>query len=378
MTRMKSAFRSPSSLDESQTQVGRAYSDCGLAMGEVKPSLDPMQTMKSLAILTAVLGLVLAVQSRAADWATYRGQDGPGKGKHIVFVTGDEEYRSEEVGPMLAKILAVRHGFDCTVLFALNPADRTIDPLNQTNIVGAKLLRDADMMVIFTRFRELPDDQMRYVDEFVKSGKPILGIRTATHAFEIKRNKASAYAKYDWQSKEWPGGFGQQVLGDTWVNHHGNHGVESTRGRLAEPLQHHPILKGVDDIWGPTDVYAIAHLPKDAKVLVWGEVLEGMNPTDKPVTGPKNDPMMPIIWMRNYTGETGKTSRVVCSTIGAAVDMQSEGLRRLLVNACYWGLGLEDKIPAKSNVEFVGEYKPSYFGPGKFVKGVKPADLELK
>jgi type 1 glutamine amidotransferase len=278
----------------------------------------------------------------------------------------------------LAKILAVRHGFDCTVLFALNPADGTLDPLNQTNIVGAKLLRDADMMVIFTRFRELPDDQMQYVDEFVKSGKPILGIRTATHAFDIKRNKASAYAKYHWQSKEWPGGFGQQVLGDTWVNHHGNHGTESTRGVINNDFRDDPILKGVEDIWGPTDVYTIAHLPKDATVLVWGQVLEGMKPTDKPVSGPKNNPMMPLIWTRLYEGETGHLSRVICSTIGAAVDFQSEGLRRVVVNACYWGLGLEDRIPAQSNVDYVGEYKPSYFGFGKFVKGVKPADLELK
>ena len=72
---------------------------------------------------------------------------------------------------MLAKILAVRHGFNCTVLFSLNPADGTIDPLNQTNIVGLKALRDADMMVIFTRFRELPDDQMKYRGRFCEFGK---------------------------------------------------------------------------------------------------------------------------------------------------------------------------------------------------------------
>ena len=329
------------------------------------------------AVLVPILILTFG-NLQAADWATYHGQDGPGKGKKIVFVTGDEEYRSEEVGPMLAKILAVRHGFDCTVLFALNPADGTIDPLNQTNVVGLKALQDADMMVLFTRFRELPDDQMKYFVDFVNAGKAILGIRTATHAFSIDRNKKSAYANYDYRSKEWPGGFGQQVLGDTWVNHHGNHGVESTRGIIADQSKQHPILKGVEDIWGPTDVYQIAHLPKDAQVLVWGQVLKGMKPTDEPVVGPKNNPMMPIIWIRNYTGASGKSSRIICSTIGAAVDFQSEGLRRTLVNACYWGVGLEDKTPAQSNVDFVGEYKPSYFGYGKFVKGIKPSDLELK
>ncbi|MHC1765983.1 MAG: ThuA domain-containing protein [Verrucomicrobiia bacterium] len=337
-----------------------------------------MKMIKHLAALIAIFTGALPNHSQATDWARFQGREGAGKGKHIVFVTGDEEYRSEEAAPMLAKILSQRHGFDCTVLFALNPADGTIDPLNQTNIVGLQTLEKADMMVIFTRFRELPDPQMKYIADFVNSGKPILGIRTATHAFDIKRNKRSAYAKYTWTSKEWPGGFGQHVLGDTWVNHHGDHGKESTRGIINQQAKDHPILKGVEDIWGPTDVYTIAHLPADAKVLVWGQVLEGMKPTDKPVTGPKNNPMMPLVWIRDYKGDTGNTSRVICTTIGAAVDFASEGLRRLFVNACYWGVGLEDKIPAKSDVAYVGEYKPSYFGFGTFIKNVKPADLELK
>lgn len=321
---------------------------------------------------------MFARQTFAADWVSYSPKAAAGPGKHIVFLTGDEEYRSEEVGPMLAKILAERHGFKCTVLFCLNPQTGVIDPMNQTNLVGVQMLKDADMMVIFTRFRELPDEQMKYVADFVNSGKPIFGIRTATHAFEIKRNKESAFAKYDWKSKEWPGGFGQQILGDTWVNHHGHHGRESTRGVINEEHKNHPILKGVSDIWGPTDVYTITHLPADATVLVWGQVLEGMKPTDKAVAGKKNDPMMPLVWVRNYTGETGKTSRVICSTIGAAADLESEGLRRLFVNACYWGLGLEDKIPANSNVEYVGEFQPTYFGFGTHRKGVKPADFDLK
>jgi hypothetical protein len=234
------------------------------------------------------------------------------------------------------------------------------------------------MMVLFTRFREPPDDQMKYFEDFLNSGKPILGIRTSTHAFEIKRNKQSRYLKWDWRSKEWPGGFGQQVLGDTWISHHGSHGKESTRGVINGALKNHPILRGVDDIWGPTDVYGILHLPKDAQVLVHGQVLEGMNPSDKPVAGEKNDPMMPLIWIRNYTAESGKTSRVIGTTIGAAPDLESEGLRRLLVNACYWGLGLENKIPAKSKVDYVGEFKPTFFGFGKFKRGVKPLDHELK
>jgi type 1 glutamine amidotransferase len=333
--------------------------------------------MKRLITLISALLITGAASTFARDWVEYEGKEGPGLGKHIVFVTGDEEYRSEEGMPMLAKILAVHHGFKCTVLFAINPADGTIDPNNSSNVVGLEKLKDADMMVVFTRFREFPDDKMKYFVDFVNSGKPILGLRTATHAFQYAKNPKSPFAKYTWNSKEWLGGFGRQVLGDTWINHHGNHGSESTRGVLNPEFASDPILRGVHDIWGPTDVYGITHLPANARVLVHGQVLAGMTPSAEPVDGPKNNPMMPVFWVRTFTGETGHTSRVIGTTMGAATDLVNEGLRRILVNSCYWGLGMEDKIPAHSDVRIVGDFNPTPFGFNKFVKGRKPADHEL-
>jgi Trehalose utilisation len=336
---------------------------------------------KMIKIVTLTLCLfTLDLQSPAQDHLVYDGKSGPGRGKHIVLIAGDEEYRSEEALPMLAKILSVRHGFKCTVLFSINPADGTIDPNNRSNIPGLEELERADMLVLFTRFRELSDTQMKYFDNFLRSGKPILGIRTATHAFSFEKNKQSPYARWDWRSEEWAGGFGQQVLGATWPRsggHHGKHGKESTRGVINPKLKWRPILKGVGDIWGPTDVYGVFNLPADAQVLVYGQVLEGMRPTDKPLAGPKNDPMMPLVWIRNYVAEGDKASRVICSTIGSAIDLESEGLRRLMVNAVYWALGLEKRIPALSNVDYVGDYQPSYFGLQGFKKGVKPSDLKL-
>lgn len=327
-------------------------------------------------VLLGCLGLAGA--ARAADWAVYEGQGGPGKGKQIVLISGDEEYRSEEALPMLAKILSVRHGFKCTVLFAINPVDHTIDPTILTNIPGMEALDRADVCVLGLRFRELPDAQMKHFVDYLNAGKPVIGLRTSTHAFAYGKNRQSVYARYDWQSKEWPGGFGQQVLGETWVNHHGDHGKESTRGVIEAGFKDHPILRGVAGIWGPTDVYGVTHLGPDAEVLLRGQVLAGMKPTDPPVEGAKNNPMMPLAWLRNYTGAEGKTSRVFTTTMGAAVDFQNEDLRRLLVNACYYLAGLEKEIPAKANVDYVGEYKPLWFGFGKFTPGVKPVDLELK
>ncbi len=308
------------------------------------------------------------------DWVVYEGKDGPGKGKQIVLVSGDEEYRSEEALPMLGQVLAEHHGFRCVVLFAIDPDTGEIDPNNQHNIPGLHQLEDADMMVLFTRFRELPDEQMKYIVDYTNAGKPVMGLRTATHAFNYKQNLDSPYAKYSFNSKDFDGGYGRQVLGETWINHHGHHGKESARGVIDEEMKNHPILKGVSDIWGPSDVYGIKELTGDAQVLVHGQVLVGMEPTDvpKPDTVTK-----PIAWIKTYTGETGHTSRIFNTTMGASVDLESEGLRRLLVNGCYWCMGMEDSIPDKSVVDYVGDYDATFFGFATFKKGLKPADHAL-
>ncbi len=323
-----------------------------------------------------VLALAIANLASAKDQVVYEGQRGAGQGKHIVFLSGDEEYRSEEGLPMLAKLLATRHGFKCTVLFSINPKDGTIDPNNQTNLPGMSALDSADLCVMLLRFRELPDADMKHFVDYVNRGQPIIALRTSTHAFAYSRNKQSPYVKFDWQNKEWPGGFGQQVLGETWVNHHGDHGKESTRGIINDEFKSHPILRGVTDIWGPSDVYGVIHLPASTSVLVRGQVLSGMKPTDAPLEGPKNNPMMPLVWLPKYTGESGKTNKILATTMGAATDLESAGLRRLLVNGCYWAVGLADKIPAEAGVDYVGAFQPTGFGFGKFKPGVKPADLE--
>jgi hypothetical protein len=142
----------------------------------------------------------------------------------------------------------------------------------------------------------------------------------------------------------------------------------------------HPILRGIKDgdIWGPTDVYGVRlPLPGDCQPLVLGQVLEGMNPDDKPAPGAQNDPMMPIAWTKTHKTSQGKAARVFTTTMGAAQDLSSAGLRRLLVNACYWGLGMEDQIVPDSSVELVGDYHPLPFKFGGHKKGVKPSDLAL-
>ena len=321
--------------------------------------------------LSLFIALVAAAGSAAAAGITFHGQAGPGKGKRIVLVSGDEEYRSEEALPQLAKILATRHGFACTVLFAIDPVEGMVNPNRNDNIPGLDALDTADLMVIFTRWRDLPDDQMHHIVSYVESGKPIIGMRTATHAFNLKTSPT--YKRWSSDSKDWDGGFGRQVLGETWISHHGQHGKQSTRGLIAPGKQDHPILRGIrsGDIWGPTDVYTVRlPLPGDSDPLVLGQVLSGMHPDDPPVEGPRNNPMMPVAWTKTWKG-----GRVFTATMGAAQDLSSEGLRRLLVNGCYWALGLEKSIPSKSDVDIVGEYHPSAFGFNGFRKGLKPEDF---
>jgi hypothetical protein len=319
-----------------------------------------------------MLASLLASQLRAAG-----APPGTGGGKRIALVSGDDEYRSEEGLPQLAKILSTRHGFHCSVLYAIDPADGTIKPDLHTNIPGLEALDSADLLVMLMRFRDLPDSQMRHMVDYVESGRPIVGLRTATHAFDLK--SSPTYRRYSWNSKEWDGGFGRQVLGETWINHHGEHGKQSTRGILVKGEQDHPILRGIHDgdIWGPTDVYEVRlPLPGDSRTLVLGQVLEGMHPDDPPAPGKPNDPMLPIAWVKTYTGAQGKAARIFTTTMGASQDLLSEGVRRMIVNACYWALGMEARIPAKTDVDLVGDYQPLPFGFGGYKKGLKPPAAE--
>lgn len=330
--------------------------------------------------VAALLALSLAPAQDpgpVAEPLVHPGGEGPGRGKHVVLVAGDEEYRSEEALPMLARILAVHHGFRCTVLFSLDPETGEVDPMNQTSLPGLEALEGADLLVLFVRFRELPDEDMAHLVAYLERGGPVLGIRTSTHAFDYRRHPESPYAHYSWRSERWPGGFGRQILGETWVAHHGRHGEQSTRGVVEAASADHPILRGVEDVWGPTDVYAVRDLPADACVLLRGQVLAGMEATDPPAESEAGSPLMPILWTRELVGPGGEPLRAVCSTIGASQDLASAGLRRALVNACYWCVGLEDRIAERSVVDVVGEYRPSPFAHGGHRRGVKPSDLGL-
>jgi hypothetical protein len=330
------------------------------------------------ALLLACLVWGMPQAACAQDsWVVYSGGTGPGQGKQIVFLTGEESYRSEESMPLMAKILARHHGFQCTVLFAIDPQDGTINPQVKNNIPGLERLDSADLLVAFLRWRELPDEQMKRIMDYTDSGKPIIGIRNATHPFRYATRKDSPFAKYDSASKDPPGGWGRLVLGETWVSHYGRNLVESTLCQVAEGASGHPILRGVrPSFWLPDDVYGISDsLHGDCQPILNGQPLVGWKPDDKPHPDKK---AIPIAWTKTHTGASGKPARVFTTTMGHGDVFQIEDFRRLIANACYWCLGLESKIEAAATVEMVGTYNPGPVGGKGLKKGVKPADLSLR
>lgn len=290
-------------------------------------------------------------------WLTYPGGEGPGKGKHIILIAADQEYRSEQAMPMLARLLAKHHGFHCTVLFALNDKNE-VDPTMKIrwqdkavlhNIPGLEHLEKADLMILFSRLVTLPDEQLKHIYNYLDSGKPLIGIRTANHGF----------IGFDYKKDGKRVNFGDQVLGGSFRGHHGRWHQDSTRGSKVEAHKDHPVLKGVNDVWGPSDVYRTfkegTSLPKGCTPLVMGQPLMGRKHGD--AINPKKIPL-PVAWVKTWTGNKGKTGRVFHSTMGSARDLQSAGLRRLMVNAAYWCMNLQDKIDPNSSVDLVGPYKP--------------------
>ncbi|MBN3584429.1 ThuA domain-containing protein [Algoriphagus aestuarii] len=306
----------------------------------------------------------------------FEGKSGPGKGKNIVLISGDDEYRSEESMPMMAKILSQEYGFSTTVLFPINPETGDVVPSYQNNIPGMEHLANADLVIMLIRFRDLPLDQMKHLENYFKSGKPFIALRTSTHPFAIK-DQNSPYFKWNWNSKisGWEGGFGQQVVGETWVAHHGIHKSEGTRALVdgVDRDADHPILRGVDDIWAPTDVYTIKNLPASANVLLYGQSTAGMT-ADAPLMYDKS--IMPIAWTKEYSLEGGKTGMVFGSTLGSSLDFESEDMRRLIVNASFWLLEMPEVITPELSVDIVGNYEPTMFGFDSFRKGMKVSDFK--
>jgi hypothetical protein len=308
------------------------------------------------------LSAYLHAAEAGPGWVSF----GPADGRKVVLLAGDEEYRSEESLPMLAQVLA-KHGMRCTVLFS-HDSDGTLNPNNAESLGAPEKMEGAELFILGLRFRRWPDATMARFDAAMQRGVPVVALRTSTHAFQYKEGRFLSYNQ-----------FGPKVLGAGWISHWGHHAVEATRTSVEPGYASHPVLTGVGEIFAKTDVYEV-YPPADAQILLRGNVLVNMSPqsalstkskkrsTDK-VEQPVNQPAMAVAWLREFPRPNGIKQRVFCTTMASASDLADVDLRRLIVNATYWGLGLE--VPANAEVEPVGLFQPSDYAFNAFRKGVK-------
>lgn len=292
---------------------------------------------------------------------------------HVVFVTGDEEYRSEESMPMLAAILKRDYGYKVTVCYSL-AEDGTIDPNNVSSVSGLAALDDADLLVLFTRFRDLPDEQFQYFLKYVKSGRPVVGFRTATHAFQF-RDPQSPHR--DWNDTKI-----RELVGQKWITHHGHHGDGHqllTDVTLVDNAKEHPILRGVEPFQAYSWLYHVQGggdtLAGDSRPLLTGRSLISSHAmkgeTDRyPLTNP-------VAWTKSYAGDNGKIGRVFFTTLGHPYDFKNPTMRTLALNGILWALHKESAIPpGGANPETVGDYDPNNSGFGqKFKPGRVPPEI---
>ncbi len=266
--------------------------------------------------------------------------------------------------------MAKHYGFKCSVFFTTDPATGFVQP-GSSNISGLDALKTADLMVVFLRFQDFPDAEMQHIVDYLDRGGPVVGYRTSTHAFQIKRPDAK-FLKYTWNNKEdYVGGFGRQILGETWVSHYGRNHKQSSSLLLQTDQADHPILRGVKDVWAQSGGYTADPIA-GSTVLAMGRILNGMTP-DSPPAQDKQD--MPVAWYRTYRGASGASGRVFTTTHGASEDLLNEGFRRMAVNATLWATGLEASIGPSGNVAFVGPFRPTTFAFDGYVKGMRPSDL---
>jgi type 1 glutamine amidotransferase len=261
--------------------------------------------------------------------ATLRSQSAA-KIPHVVFVTGDDEYRSEITMPMIAAILEKAHGMKTSVAYA-RPRPQTKD-----HIEGLEALATADLMVMFTRFRALPEQELAPILAYVESGKPLVGLRTTTHAF-----------LYPEGSPRQPlnDGFGRNIFGQKWITHHGHE--SSTDVALHDANRSHPILRGVAPFHARSWLYHVAPLAGEGNTVLLDGTSINSNKKAKAAEFPL---MQPVAWTRQYKG-----ARVFFTTLGHPADFEHESMRRLLINGILWTLG-RDIPTGGANADVQGTY----------------------
>jgi hypothetical protein len=349
-------------------------SSYSLGIGRVEEKPPNEATMTTRYFFAAFAGLfLLHTPVLAVDRVVYQGVAGPGRGKHILFIASDHEYRGEETCPAIARIMAKRFGFKCTVLFG-QTEDGLIKP-GSSHIPGIEAIDDADMLFLFMRFLHPDDAWMQKFEAYLKRGGPVLGLRTTTHAFNGLKGPY-AYHNFNYRGDDFVGGFGRQILGETWnpklgAGHYGRNHRYATAMHVVPEQKDHPVMRGVKDMHAMAGAYSANPMP-DATIVATNRVLESMEVGADPM---EDKTPQPAAWVRTYRFQGGEQGRAFCSTQGASEDILNEGIRRMIVNATLWCLGMEEHITAHADVSFVGPYNPSTFSFKPSITDARPGDI---
>lgn len=304
----------------------------------------------------------------------------------VVFLSGDEEYRSEESLPMLAKIVERDFGFDTEVGFSVDQ-EGFVDPLEASSLTKTEELKDADLLVMFLRFRSPTPETFQNILDYLDAGKPVVAFRTSTHAFRFPNEAGlDEWGFQNDPTKRHSFGGGEKIrelLGQSWITHHGHFDDGEkplTSITIREGKKDHPILTGVKPFQAYSWLYHVQGggdtLAGDPELLLDGKSLKS-NKEERGETD-RYPLQNPVAWTKTHKGKDGAAGRVFMTTLGHPYDFRDENMRRLAVQGILWTLGKEDRIPDGGvNVQTVGEYQPNNSGNGeeKFKHGLKPGDL---
>ena len=301
----------------------------------------------------------------------------------VVLLSGDDEYRSEESMPMIARMLERDYGFETAVGFSLDENGH-INPTAQTSMTMTAELADADLMVMFLRYRRPSEEAFANILGYIEAGKPIVAFRTSTHAFRFEEERGRNNWGYQNDPKKihsLAGGESvRELLGQSWIIHHGHFDDGKkplTKVTVRSGQSDHPILRGIDSFEAYSWLYHVQGggdtMAGDPVLLLDGTSLRSRHAdkgqTDRyPLTNP-------VAWTKAHTGKNGKSGRVFTTTLGHSYDFKLAPMRRLAIQGILWALGKEALIPNEGvKTEVVGVYEPnnSGFGENKFKRGLTP------
>ena len=250
----------------------------------------------------------------------------------VVFVAADDEYRSEISLPLLAELLAKDTGVRTELVLAADPETRAPDVASKTANTGLAPLQQAHLAVLYLRYsRDV--ELAQALDAFARDGRPVVALRTATHAFAFGPD--SPLGKLD-------NGFGERVIGAPWRWHHG-HGSGTFLLAPEGAAASHPIVRGVGAALAerplvPSWLYVVEPLPEDCDVLLWGETAEA-------AAAEHPQRRQPILWVRESKA-AGSPRRMAYTSLGHPGDFENPAVRRLVLQMALWALGEEESIPA--------------------------------